>query len=235
MSRWRNIFPGQQYRTVRERNEAIALLSLSEPNNSSVTEPEERGVTVHDGERETKNFSDEDKLRNYLEQFPEANNDQATRVFQFGPNCATTLKLALFNKFRFLQLSMTPRGLTEIPGNVGLMVAQCGCDRCKAGTSCSYHALECAFSFWQHSATSADVENRLEVTGNNQTFAIYAGGGQKSTFQLATCSLQFFRFPSRILEHTDCASDALIYFKFPIQFNLTTVRICASNSGRNLD
>jgi hypothetical protein len=173
MSSWLNKFtyPRNHARRV-QGGDTIALLPLLIDDEVI----EGNTVTVYDGDPDSKRYSNEGELRNYLEQFPEANNDQATRIFQYGPNCETTLKLALFEKFPFLQFSLIPSGLTETPGNAGLKIAACGCERCKVGTLCSHRAMECAFSFWQYAATSIDDENRLEVTGNHQSFAIYAGG-----------------------------------------------------------
>lgn len=42
-------------------------------------------------------------------------------------------------------------------------------------------------------------------------------------FQLEVASVQYFRFPPGLLEHTDRAYDALIYSRFPIRLNLHTV------------
>jgi hypothetical protein len=138
--------------------------------------PSFKGIVVHEGD-EPRSFADEDELKRYLGQYPEAENDQATRLFQYTPECPPRLLVALFEKFEFSRFSMVPKGAAgEILRTTGLGTGQCKCDKCKTGGFCGYYALEFAISFWQYHGTSIDAENRLEVTGNDTLFAIYGGG-----------------------------------------------------------
>lgn len=160
--------------TPAEDGEAIALLSLQPNNDSSPTE--DGAVTVQEGDTINKSYTTESELRNYLNQYPEATNDKATRLFHYGPHCDVTLKLALCEKLPFLQFSTLPGGLGGPAVARGMKTATCGCERCIIGVQCNSRAVESEFSFWQFALTSNDDENRLEVTGNDQSFTIYAGG-----------------------------------------------------------
>lgn len=157
-------------------DEDIPLLPLGSAQVETGQESERNMVMVYDGEPDEKPFNDEEALRKYLRRYPENDNDTATRLFRYTQDCSTNLKLALFEKFPFLQFSMTPTGLAGAYGNPGLNTGTCRCDRCKSGIRCMNRALEFTFPFWTYMGTIPDEENRLEVTGNDQSFIIYAGG-----------------------------------------------------------
>lgn len=157
-------------------NEDIPLLPLGLPQAETRQESERCMVMVYDGEPDEKRFSDEDELRKYMRQYPEADNDSATRLFRYTQDCSTDLRLALFEKFPFPQFNMAPNGLAGTFGAPGLHTGACSCDRCRSGTRCKHRALEFTFTFWVYVGTVPDAENRLEITGNDQSFVIYAGG-----------------------------------------------------------
>ena len=131
-------------------------------------------IVVDEGEG-LRTFTEETDFRRYLEQFPEAENDQGIRLFKYGPTSPANLLLLLFSKFNFNRFSLIARGLSPSPF-LGLSSGVCNCSQCKGGTRCAFRGLECSISFWRYADSSPDAENRLEVTGNDKMFAIYAGG-----------------------------------------------------------
>lgn len=139
----------------------------------NATDREAEVISVLDGNRRI-NFSEKAELELYLQQFPEAENDRATRLFHYPRNCDAGLLVTLFEKFEFHRLGLVPRGLSRQEGS-GFREGKCNCGRCKEGAPCGHSGLEFAIVFWQLEDVSLDAENRLEVTGAADKFSIFAG------------------------------------------------------------
>jgi hypothetical protein len=183
-------------------------------------------ITVSDGE-EPLIFNTEAGMRQYIGEYPEAENDQATRLFQYAPGCSPNILTLLLQKFDYGRFSMVPRGLPRSSTQpTGIGDTKCKCEICVTGQFCGYSALEFAISYWQYEGSTPDPENKLEIKGNGKEFTIFGGHrsvkalskwfvladdiNRKATFKLVPWSLQLFRFPSRRLEHTNHAFDALV-------------------------
>ena len=69
-------------------------------------------VLVHDGE-DPLSFASNKELSNYIELFPEAENDQGCRVFRYGPKCSPNLLLPLFEHLDFPRFSLFPYGFAN--------------------------------------------------------------------------------------------------------------------------
>ena len=135
-------------------------------------------VTVFDGE-EPLIISTEAAMRSYIGEYPEAENDQAARLFQYAPGCPPSLLMSLFQKFDYDRFSMAPRGLARSSSQpTGIGKTACRCEICVSNQFCGYSALEFAVSYWQYEGSSPDPENKLEVRGNGTEFSIF--GGHKS-------------------------------------------------------
>jgi hypothetical protein len=137
---------------------------------------DEKRILVFEGGN-PKIFKEGEEFRTYLREFPEAENDTASRLFRYTSSCPANLMVALFEKYDFARFSLTPRGMS---GDAGILfttndTGNCKCHECSAGTPCGHYALECVMSFWQLESSSGDGDNRLEIRGGTDSFTIFAG------------------------------------------------------------
>jgi hypothetical protein len=132
-------------------------------------------IFVSDGE-EPLVLSTEAGMRQYIGEYPEAENDQATRLFQYNPGCSPNLLTILLQKFDYGRFSLVPRGLPRSSTQpTGIRDTKCKCEICITGQFCGYSALEFAISYWQYEGSTSDSENMLEIKGNGKEFTIFGG------------------------------------------------------------
>lgn len=151
--------------------ELQALLPTSEGDGN--VSPE--AIRVLDGQ-ETLYLRELGTLTEYLGAYPEAENDRATRLFHYTSRCSLELLVALFDKYQPWNLKMVPRGpmLKQPPS--GFRSARCTCPACSGGRPCGISGLEFSIALWQFDNAADDRDHRLEVSGSNETFSVFAGG-----------------------------------------------------------
>ncbi|KAK4097361.1 ankyrin [Parathielavia hyrcaniae] len=149
-------------------------------------------IWVLDGGQEILEYTEVGALAEYLGEYPEAENDGATRLFHYTSKSSMELLVKLFDKYEAWHLKMI---------------------------------------------AAEDPDHRLEVAGSNETFSVFAGG-QKATFRLRPWSIQLVRFPTRRVEHTDSAIDALLYHddftnvacaKIPLEYVISVMETTVRN------
>jgi hypothetical protein len=139
-----------------------------------------QNITVYERD-EARGFSNEGDLCYYLLQFPEAPNDDASRLFVYYPDCRKELKVALFDKQEFQRFAFSGipnvaiRQLTQPP-------LACRCTVCQNGGYCGHHVLVYSAFFWRLEGSQIDTENRLEVKDSGDVVDIFASGSSVILF-----------------------------------------------------
>ena len=167
-------------------------------------------VLVQDGE-DPQPFTSAKALASYINLFPEAENDQACRVFKYGPRCPPGLLMPLFKHFDFPRYSLFPYGFANDfsspdPWKAGL----CKCDRCSKSEPCGQHALFKNFRFYLHTETTVATSPSARVSTLDNLIAM-SNGSTEYHFHRSDWNFQLFRFRSRRVETTEYAFDALVY------------------------
>lgn len=166
---------------------------------------ESDSITVFDGPDPTK-FSDSQKLSSYMQQYPEAENDQACRLFKYTPKCPPTLLMTVLSTFDFTRFSMFPFGLA---GKDSVNVESrntlpCTCEKCRAGEHCGRQAVQISLAYIMPGWEKFDPDNRLCMTVNPKSFLIHldsklvthslffaiAVAKQEQNFSLSECRLE---------------------------------------------
>src|SRR6266536_1437579 len=126
---------------------------------------EQRVITVLDGE-EPLRLSTLEELSSYLGQYPEAENDQACRLFSYTSRCPKMLLMALFSNFDFALFSMFPFGLTSQQPSARTRTSNgiCPCERCRTGETCGRQAMEIALSYIIPVSEIVHQESNLRIT-----------------------------------------------------------------------
>jgi hypothetical protein len=136
----------------------IATMDLSE---------EESVINVLDGE-EPLRLSTVQELSSYIGQYPEAENDQACRLFTYTSRCPKLLLMALFSNFDFTLFSMFPFGLTsqQTVARTWASNGICQCERCGAGETCGRQAMEISLSYIIPISDIVPQESNLPITSS---------------------------------------------------------------------
>ena len=128
---------------------------------------EESVINVLDGE-EPLRLSTLQELSSYIGQYPEAENDQACRLFTYTSRCPKLLLVALFSNFDFALFSMFPFGLTSQQPVARTWASNgiCPCERCGAGETCGRQAMEISLSYIIPISDIVPQESNLPITSS---------------------------------------------------------------------
>ena len=133
-------------------------------------------VTIVDGE-ETQFIETARPLKHYLDLYPEAENDQACRLFAYGPNCPTELLMALFQHYDFPRFSLFPyalKGDFSIPDQ--FRSGSCMCDKCMKGDLCGHHVIFKNLKFYMHIDTKTAKGKSAKVSTTDEKFISISDG-----------------------------------------------------------
>jgi hypothetical protein len=135
---------------------------------------EKQAVTVIDGQDPVKFYTSEN-FDFYMKQYPEAENDQACRLFKYTPKCSPGLLMTLFSNFDFSRFSMFPFGLIgQQRPSVGLaLTGLCTCEKCRKGQLCGKEAMQISLAYVMPEWESIDQDDSLRITVQPEAFAIH--------------------------------------------------------------
>ena len=132
-------------------------------------------VTMLDGE-ETQILENPSFLSRYLDLFPEAENDQACRVFGYGPNCSTKLMMALFQHYDYPRYSLFPYGLK---GDFTLAdqfkSGSCMCDKCSKNEPCGHYVIFKNLKFFHHVNSTVPASTSARVRTDKNSISVSDG------------------------------------------------------------
>jgi hypothetical protein len=122
-------------------------------------------ISVSMGEEEPLIFSTEAEMSQYIGLYPEAENDQATRLFQYAPGCSPNLLTSLLQKFDFNRFSMAARGLPRSSTQpTGIGNCRCKCEICIAGQFCGNSA---AILHWNSRSPIGNMKDHRQIRRTN--------------------------------------------------------------------
>jgi hypothetical protein len=153
----------------------IAVADASGSNFQHTSEDSLAKVFVQDGE-DPQSFTSAKALANYIKLFPEAENDQACRMFRYGPRCPPTLLMPLFEHLDFPRYSLFPYGLSNDfslpdPWKAGV----CKCDKCSKAEPCGHYVLFKNFQFYLQGESTLPPMASARVNTNEKAIAISDG------------------------------------------------------------
>jgi hypothetical protein len=110
-----------------------------------------------------------------MRQYPEAENDQACRLFKYTPKCPSTLLMTMFSNFDFTHFSMFPFGLTgKARENMDMpSTGTCTCEKCRTGQHCGRQAMQIGLAYIMPEWEKIDQDDRLRMTVNPESFLIH--------------------------------------------------------------
>jgi hypothetical protein len=131
-------------------------------------------IVVFDGS-DPASFRDATSLTSYTQQYPEAENDQACRLFKYTPKCPPSLLMVVLSTFDFTRFSMFPFGLTR-KDNAGVVARNtftCTCEKCRVGEHCGRQAMQIKLDYIMGGWETFDPDNTLRMTINTESFSLH--------------------------------------------------------------
>ena len=132
-------------------------------------------VSVQDGDA-PKSIVSAANLADYLRIFTEAENDQGCRVFQYGPDCSTSLLMPLFEHFDFSRFSLFPYGFANnfsVTDHWG--AGSCTCKPCMDGQLCGHYALQKNMHFYGFIDVSSPSSTSPKIASDGMSMTIVTG------------------------------------------------------------